>query len=228
MAERQDLIEVEELCLSRGGREVLRDVTAAFRAETVTAVVGPSGSGKSSLLRCLNRLEEPAGGRVLIEGRDVREVDPIALRKKVGMIFQTPVLFEGGVETNLRYGLDGVSQDELAGALVGAGLAEDFLSRSSTALSVGQAQRVCIARALIRGPEVLLMDEPTSALDRDATRTIEELVVEIGAGGMTTVLVTHDLHQAQRVADHAYLMRDGRIVGSGPPDRLDDMWSESS
>ena len=164
----------------------------------------------------------------MVDRRDVREIDPIELRKKVGMIFQTPVLFEGGVEANLRYGLDGVSRDVLVDAMGRAGLPDEFLARSSTALSVGQAQRVCIARALVRNPEVLLMDEPTSALDKDATRKIEELVVEIGASGMTTILVTHDLSQARRVASHAFLMREGRIVGSGPPDRLDDMWSESS
>lgn len=217
-------IEVENLSLSRGGRTVLSGVSMRLARATVTAVVGPSGAGKTSLLRCLDRLEEPSSGRVLLDGVDVRELPPTSLRRRVGMIFQSPVLFEGGVRANLTYGLDRVDEDGLVDALGAAGLSEAFLERESSALSVGQAQRVCIARALVREPEVLLMDEPTSALDRDAAARIEKLVGELAARGLTIVLVTHNFAQAKLVAGVAVLLVEGRVVATGSPEEIDSVW----
>ena len=219
-------LEVEDVSLERGGRLVLDRVTSRFPRGRVTAVVGPSGAGKTSLLRCLNRLEEPGRGRVLLDGTDVRTLDPTALRRRVGMIFQTPVLFDGGVQANLAYGLGDVERSKLARALEAAGLEESFLARDSSALSVGQAQRVCIARSLVRDPEVLLMDEPTSALDRDAAARIERLIVDLATRGLTIGLVTHNFDQAKRVAPNAILLVAGRIVASGPPAEMDDAWAE--
>jgi putative ABC transport system ATP-binding protein len=218
---------VEDLGLTRGELEVLRGVSAAFETGRVTAVVGPSGAGKTSLLRCLNRLEEATAGRVLLDGRDVRTIPATDLRRRVGMIFQTPVLLERTVGADLAYGLDGVGEPALRAALEASGLDPAFLERRSAALSVGQAQRVCIARALVREPEVLLMDEPTSALDKDASARIEELIRSLTARRLAIVLVTHDLAQAQRVADHALLLVDGRIVASGSPDEVGGAWEEA-
>lgn len=215
---------VEGLGLIRAKRPVLRDITTAFRKGIVTAVVGPSGAGKSSLLRCLNRLEEADRGRVTLDGADIRTLDPISLRRRVGMIFQTPVIFEGGVRANLLYGLSGQSEEALAGALEAAGLSSGFLDRESSALSVGQAQRVCIARALVRQPEVILMDEPTSALDRDATARIESLLRSLLERGLTIVLVTHDLAQARRVADRGVLLMDGSIEAEGDLGDIEAAW----
>lgn len=218
----------EGLTLERGGRTVLRRVGAAFPRGGVTAVVGPSGAGKTSFLRCLNRLEEPSGGRVLLDGIDVREIDPPELRRRVGMIFQTPVLFEGGVRGNLRYGMNGVGDAQLAAALEAAALSPSFLERDSTALSVGQAQRVCIARALVREPEVLLMDEPTSALDKNAAARVENLIGSLAERSLAIVIVTHDLAQARRVADRGFLLIDGRIAAEGTIDELDASWPGDS
>lgn len=176
------------------------------------------------MLRCLNRLEEPTTGQVLLEGSDVRTLAPVELRRRVGMIFQTPVIFEGGVRANLAYGLSSAPEERLAEALRAAGLPESFLDRESSALSVGQAQRVCIARALVRNPAVLLMDEPTSALDKDASARIEDLVGGLAEGGLTVVLVTHNLAQAKRVADHALLLVDGRVVEVGGLDAVEAAW----
>ncbi|MDQ4057503.1 MAG: ATP-binding cassette domain-containing protein [Actinomycetota bacterium] len=151
-------------------------------------------------------------------------LDPIELRRRVGMIFQTPALFEGGVRANLAYGLNTETEDELAAALEAAGLDRAFLDRDSSALSVGQAQRVCIARALVRKPEVLLMDEPTSALDRDASARIEALVRSLNESGLTVVLVTHDLDQTRRVCDQAVLVVDGSITSEGSPEDVTEAW----
>jgi UDP-glucose/iron transport system ATP-binding protein len=218
---------MENVSLQRGGRAVLLEVDAEFKSGVVTAVAGPSGAGKTSLLRCLNRLEEPDGGRVLLDGVDVRSMDPTELRQRVGMIFQTPTVFEGGVRANLAYGLKEAPTDESLVEVLGAsGLDPSFLDRDSSALSVGQAQRVCIARALIRRPEVLLMDEPTSALDKDAAARIESLLHDLTAGGLAIVLVTHNLEQAARVAEWALLLVEGRVVADGTPQEIEGAWPQ--
>jgi ABC-type phosphate transport system ATPase subunit len=161
---------------------------------------------------------------VLLDGIDVRSIAPTDLRRRVGMIFQTPVVFEGGVWANLRYGLTHVSDEGLVAGLEAAGLSASFLNRESSALSVGQAQRVCIARALVRDPEVLLMDEPTSALDKDAGARIESLICELADRDLTIVLVTHNLEQAGRLASQGYLLVDGHITASGPIEELEASW----
>jgi putative ABC transport system ATP-binding protein len=175
-------------------------------------------------LRCLNRLEEPDHGRVVLDGVDIRTLEPSVLRRRVGMISQQPVLFEGGVRANLTYGLEDVERDQLEACLRAAGLSTAVLDRDATALSVGQAQRVTIARALVRDPAVLLMDEPTSALDKDAAARIEGLIGDLLDGGLTVVLVTHDLRQARRVVDRAVLLVDGRIRAAGDLDEIEASW----
>lgn len=221
-------LECRGVRLHRAGRLVLDGVDASFQAGRVTAVVGPSGAGKTSLLRCLNRLEQPEEGIVSLGGVDVKEIPPTDLRRRVGMIFQTPVLFPGGVRSNLCYGLEDVSEDDLLVALSAAGLAESFLDRESVALSVGQAQRVSIARALVRDPEMLLMDEPTSALDKDAAAKIERLMGGLADRGPGVVVVTHDLDQAARLAQRAVLIVGGRICAQGTVDEVRGSWPEET
>jgi putative ABC transport system ATP-binding protein len=223
---RSPAMELHGISLERGGRTVLRSIGARFPREEVSAIVGPSGAGKTSLLRCLNRLEEPSAGSVLLDSTDITTFDPIELRRRVGMIFQTPSMFEGGVRGNLAYGLANVPEEDMLTALASAGLGPEFLERDSSALSVGQAQRVCIARALVRRPEILLMDEPTSALDRDAAARIERLVTSLNESGLTVILVTHNLDQALRLAHHAVLLVDGRVVTDGAPRHVTGAWPQ--
>jgi ABC-type methionine transport system ATPase subunit len=195
----------------------------------ITAVVGPSGAGKSTLLRAVNRLIEPTAGEVYLNGEPTSRMDPLGLRRRVGMVFQLPAFFGATVEEATLYGARLAERDAEAGRLLEmVGLEVSFLGRAPQALSVGEQQRVSIARALALEPEALLMDEPTSALDEAARRRIEELIRELNASlGLTIVVVSHDLDQVERVADRAVVLAAGRSEGewsneeffSGPGER---------
>ena len=209
--------------------EILRKVDADVPMDDITAVVGPSGAGKSTLLRAINRLVEPTAGEVYLDGEPTSTMSPLELRRRVGMVFQLPALFGATVEEATLYGARLAGRSADAGRLLEmAGLDASFMGKAPQSLSVGEQQRVSIARALALEPEVLLMDEPTSALDEAARRRIEELVRDLNASlGLTIVLVSHDLGQVERVADRVVLLAGGRSEGewdkveffSGPGER---------
>jgi ABC-type methionine transport system ATPase subunit len=209
--------------------EILRDVDADIPGGSITAVVGPSGAGKSTLLRAINRLIEPTSGEVYLDGEPTSAMNPLELRRRVGMVFQLPALFGATVEEAVLYGARLAGRSTDAGRLLEmAGLSTSFKDKAPQSLSVGEQQRVSIARALALEPEALLMDEPTSALDEAARRRIEDLVRELNARlGLTIVLVSHDLDQVERVADRVVLLAAGRSEGewgraeffSGPGER---------
>jgi ABC-type iron transport system FetAB ATPase subunit len=194
-------IETEGLDVARGRRVVLRGIELRVEAGEVVALVGPSGAGKSSLLRSLVRLDEPAGGRVLVDGRDAAGLEPCELRRRVGLVAQAPVMLPGDVRANLAYGLEAPLEATLAAALAATGLDAGFMDREARALSGGEAARVAVARALTRDPGVLLLDEPTAALDRAAAAPVEALVRSLADRGLAILIVTHDEAQAARVAD---------------------------
>ncbi|MDP9411481.1 MAG: phosphate ABC transporter ATP-binding protein [Actinomycetota bacterium] len=208
-------IEVSGLCYGAGKEEILRGVDAGIPEGEVTAIVGPSGAGKSTLLRAINRLIEPTAGEVYLDGLPTSEMDPLELRRRVGMVFQLPALFGETVEEAVLYGPRLARREADAPRLLEAvGLDPPLASRDPQSLSVGQQQRVSVARALALEPEALLMDEPTSALDEAARRRIEDLVRELNDRlGLTIVLVSHDLSQVERVADSVILLADGRGEG---------------
>jgi putative ABC transport system ATP-binding protein len=217
------LFELEGVGVTRGTGEAhvhpLHDVGVSIRVGVCTAVVGPSGAGKSTLLRLLNRLEEPSSGRVLFHGEPLTSYDVLGLRRRVGLLQQRPVLLGDTVRADLATAV--VLEDTEAVALLDrVGLPAEFLDRATDSLSGGEAQRVCLARALTVGPEVLLADEPTSALDEFAAGAVERTLRALGTTGLTTVLVTHDLRQARRLADDLVVLIGGTVAAFGPADEL--------
>ena len=177
---------------------IIMGFSAEISAVGLTAMVGPSGAGKTTLLRLLNRLDDADGGSVLFEGREVRQYPVLDLRRRVQSVGQVPVTFPGTVADNI-----GPSAAEL---LQRVGLDSLLASREADRLSVGEAQRMCLARSLALRPDVLALDEPTSALDTDSKAGIEQLVRSLADSGLTVIMVTHDPRQAQQ-ADHIITVR---------------------
>ena len=200
------LFSLRAVSASRGGRPVLSDLDLDI-SSGMTAVRGPSGSGKSTLLRLLNRLADPEQGTVAYGGHDVRAFDPLELRRRVCLVPQLPALVEGDVAHNVRLGPSLCGRDaDVARCLELAGLGAEYAARDGRRLSVGEQQRVMLARALALDPEVLLLDEPTSALDEDARGEVERTLVElVEALGTSAVVVTHDRAQAERLAGGSVL-----------------------
>ncbi len=217
-AARTDGFAVRGLRLARGERVVLRDVSFDAPKGAVTALVAPSGAGKSTLLRCLNRLLVPQAGAVLLDGEDTATLEPCTLRRRAGLVGQTPVMLPGSVRENLAYGLDAAGaadEPNLVRALADAGLDAGFLDRPAAELSGGERARVALARALTRAPELLLLDEPTAALDATVARHVGATLTTLAQAGLGVVVATHDLPFAAEIADRVVALRDGAaVVGS--------------
>lgn len=200
---------------------VLANVSFTVRRAARLVVIGRSGSGKSTLLRLLNRLEEPLSGAVLFEGHPIRGYDPLALRRKVALLLQTPVVFEGTVRDNLCTRPRGTPLPEpkrLEALLSDVGLTADFLDRRTDALSVGEKQRVCLARALVSEPTALLLDEPTSSLDPQSLGVIADLVLGLAERhSLAVVVATHQPELARRLGGPVLLLshRTARSDASG-------------
>jgi len=225
------VIQVEKLNLYYGKFQALKDVNMEISKQEVTALIGPSGCGKSTFLRTLNRLNDlidsvQTEGNVLIDGKNIydKSCDVVALRKKVGMVFQKPNPFPKTIYENVAYGprVHGIKEKKKLDVIVEKSLREaalwdevkDDLSRSALRLSGGQQQRLCIARVLAVEPDVVLMDEPTSALDPIATQKIEDLIRELKEK-FTIVIVTHNMQQAARVSDSTAFFLNGEVLEMG-------------
>lgn len=206
------LFELDHVTLEMNGQRLLDDLTAAVPAKGITVLLGASGSGKTSLLRLLNRLEVPTRGEVRFREQPLDRMDPLGLRRRVGMVFQRPTPFPGTARDNLRIADPQASDAAMQDILQTAGLDARFLDRVADDLSGGEAQRLCLARTLLTHPEVLLMDEPTSALDAEATKRLEKTVRRLADQGMPMVWVTHDLAQAERLGDHRLTLTNGRLA----------------
>ena len=212
------LFECDQVSFRRGETPVLDRLSFDIE-EGSTCIAGPSGAGKSTLLRLLNRLADPAVRTVRYRGPDVRDYDVLALRREVGLVPQLPALLDGTVAMNVSFGarLAGRPTDVRA-ALDLAGLAERFADRPAARLSVGEQQRVMLARALALEPRVLLLDEPTSALDERSKAAVERTLLDLRQRlSLSFVFVTHELAQAERLADRILWLEGGRLTADPAP-----------
>ena len=221
------MVKAEAVSKAYGSNQVLKSISLEVKRGEVLCLVGPSGSGKSTLLRTLNRLYEPDRGDILLDGKSVLKDDPDKLRQRIGMVFQQFNLFpHRSVLDNVTLGprkLKGLSADaarELAlTQLDRVGLRHKAEVRPGT-LSGGQQQRVAIARALAMSPQVMFFDEATSALDPELVKGILALIAELGADGMTMVVVTHEMGFARSASDTVVFMDHGKVIEAGPPEKL--------
>jgi putative ABC transport system ATP-binding protein len=215
------ILRIENLSHVAGDALLVDQVSVEIQARDVVAVVGPSGAGKSSFLRLLNRLDEPTEGTVFLDGVDYRQIPPQDLRRRVGMVMQSPNLFPGTVTDNLRFGPKQRGKDltrEAIERLLARVNLPAYADRDVGKLSGGEAERVSLARTLANEPGILLLDEPTSSLDDNTQRDVEGLICEIiRDGALTALIVTHDQDQARRVAQQAMVMESGRLIDFGPP-----------
>ncbi len=224
------VLRIENLSKRYGSRAVLTGASFSVNKGDLKILIGPSGAGKSTLLQCINFLVQPDEGRIWLDGEEVRPGHRRALctyRQKVGMIFQDFNLFDHlNALENVRIGLvrvKGIARDEAGERavreLTRVGL-RDHLQKYPAQLSGGQKQRVSIARALAMDPKVMLLDEPTSALDPELIGEVHSVIREMGQGGMTMIMATHQIGFARSLASEIIFMEDGRIVEQGAPDRI--------
>ena len=221
-------MEIRGLRVAYSGKEVLKGIDLDVAPGKVTALIGPSGCGKTTLLRCLNRMNEltrgcTVEGEIRLDGAPIGGMDPMLLRRRVGMVFQRPNPFPMSVRENILYGLKASRQkvDEpeevIQRSLERAAIWEEMKDRlgdNAFKLSVGQQQRVCIARALAISPTVVLMDEPSAALDPSSAARVESSIQDM-KGAYTVVIVTHNMQQAQRVSDYVAFLYLGELVEFG-------------
>ncbi|WEU40636.1 MAG: phosphate ABC transporter ATP-binding protein PstB [Candidatus Odinarchaeum yellowstonii] len=231
----ENLIEIKNLNVKFGENHVLKNVTMPIKRNRITAIIGPSGCGKSTLLRTINRLAEldnaTITGEILYNGFNILrpDTDINLLRKKIGMVFQTPNPFPQSIYSNLTYGpkIHGIRQIKTLNNIVKDVLTKaalwnevkDRLGCNALSLSGGQQQRLCIARSLSVNPELLLLDEPCSALDPISTAKIEDLLLEL-SNLLTIVIVTHNIQQATRISDYTAFMYLGELIEYGPTNEL--------
>ncbi len=217
----------KNLHLSFGSNHVLRGIDLNVETGTTASVIGPSGSGKSTLLRVMNRLIEPDQGDILLDGRSVLKDNPDELRQRIGMVFQQFNLFpHKTVADNVSLALRKLrklpadqARAEALEQLDLVGLKHKADARPAN-LSGGQQQRVAIARALAMKPEVMFFDEATSALDPELVKGVLALMADLAKGGMTMVVVTHEMGFSRNVSDTVTFMDGGVVVESGPPEQI--------
>lgn len=216
---------IECLTLDLSGRNILADISISLPASGITCLIGSSGAGKSSLLRCINRLHDGWMGHISLASESVRTADAHALRRQIGLIGQKPAVFPCSIEQNVTFGLPRtlrktIDIDAIHTALEQAALwpeVESRLDEPASHLSLGQQQRLCLARALVLSPAMLLLDEPTSALDPRSRDMIEHAMHKLAAD-IPLLWVTHDLEQAKRIADQIVFLCDGRLIEQASAD----------
>lgn len=229
MEQNNPMIQVNHLCKSFGRLEVLKDISTTFQRGSVVAIIGPSGGGKSTFLRCLNLLEKPTGGEIIFDGVDIcdKKTDINLHRQKIGMVFQQFNLFNNmNVLRNLTAapvkikGMAPAEAEEKALKLLNRVGLGDKLTAYPSQLSGGQKQRVAIVRALMMNPEVMLFDEPTSALDPEMVGEVLDVMKALADDGMSMIVVTHEMRFAREVSDRTIFLSDGIIEEDKPSHEL--------
>jgi putative ABC transport system ATP-binding protein len=215
MPHHDSILQTEHLTRIVQGKRLVDDISLQVRRGEVIAIVGSSGAGKSSFLRLLNRLDEPTSGRVLLEGQDYRTIPPQELRRRVGMLMQSPFLFAGTVADNIRFGPSQRGEQvslETIETLLGQVRLSGYAEKNVQTLSGGEAQRVSLVRALVNRPQVMLFDEPTSALDSSSEREVESLITSlVFQHGIACLIITHDTAQAARISHRIMVIENGRL-----------------
>jgi putative ABC transport system ATP-binding protein len=206
---------LEQVSVTRGPATLLTGISACIPGGRCTAVTGASGAGKSTLLRVLNRLTEPTTGHITLDGVPIVDLDVSSLRRRVGLVAQASVLLTDRVLDEVRVGRDDLPKAGVVELLARVGLEPQFTLRATAELSGGEAQRLCLARALAVEPDVLLLDEPTSALDGASAEVIGALVADYVSAGGTVVLVSHDRSLIESVAAQVLVLDRGRLVPTG-------------
>ncbi|WP_440955534.1 ABC transporter ATP-binding protein [Methanosarcina sp. Mfa9] len=221
------IVELEEVYKNYGNLQVLKDINARIERGTSTALVGPTGSGKTVMLRLIDLLEKPSSGTIYFEGKDANESGNTRLnvRRQIGMVFQKPLAFKASVYDNIAYGLKirgrKENMDERIKEILDLIGLPNYENRNALKLSGGETQRLALARAMITDPKLLLLDEPTANLDPISKKKLEELIIKINRESETTILMTtHDLLQGQKLADEMIILYNGEILQSGTPDRI--------
>jgi putative ABC transport system ATP-binding protein len=219
------ILRVREVSREIAGNEIKKktvdSISFDFRKCRNYNIIGPSGAGKSSFLRLLNRLDDPTEGEIFFKQKPLVSYKPTELRKNISLLFQEPYLFPGTVKDNLEYCQRDCTDNDIKFHLERVGVNQEFAQRNVFELSVGERQRVAIARSLMMNPDILLLDEPTSSLDPSSARTIEQLILSLIAGAnLTTIIVTHNPEQARRMGGETLLLVSGRLAESGETDEL--------
>ncbi|MFZ5979295.1 MAG: ABC transporter ATP-binding protein [Candidatus Zixiibacteriota bacterium] len=210
-----------EITVKGEKKVIVDDITFQFEKGKIYCIIGPSGAGKTSFLRLLNRLDEPTGGNIVFNTESIEECVPCKVRRNIGYVFQTPYLFHGTVRDNLLYAEASLSPDAILKLVKQTQIPEKIIDADVENLSIGEKQRVSLARVLAMNPKVILLDEPTSALDPSFTEAIENLIKSIvKERALTVIMVTHNPEQALRMSGDGILLVNGKLIESGPIEKV--------
>lgn len=219
-------MEIRGLYKSFGRSKILKSINLDIEEGQVLALIGPTGSGKTTLLRLIDLLDLPTKGHIFFRGADVCHLssrEKLKIRRKMGMVFQKPVMFRSSVHENVSYGLkvrgNGSSRLEIQRTLEEVGLS-GYETRDATTLSGGEMQRIALARAIVIKPEILLLDEPTANLDPRSASAIDKIIKQLAHGGTTVIMASHNISQCRRLADMVAVLVDGRITKTGRPEDI--------